>query len=581
MLNGIYNFFGKHYRTRYHGIYRHAKKLFIFDLALLGLGLAMIAFGAFFFFWKPTIADLIDLNFSYGAERILTGDEMKLTIEYHNRSKDRLENAIMAVRLPQGFVVDRAKTPENIFSAQSTANIGAIEPGATGRIEIYGSIFATPNTDEKITAFLTYRPENKSSSEQKIGAVIFHTAGATISAELTCPTTSFPGRDMPALLILKNNGSTVLSGLSVDSGQSESFADPVKLRDITIQPGESLKIDGLIRAPAIAGTSSLQMHVNITVNGQPISILNINKELAVFYPEIKSGLRSLFDGKYADGGDTIPVRVYWQNASDYTIKNSRLRFIFTAGTVDLKATARANNLTIEGQDLIADKKTRTALASGASGASDEFEIKIKLLSFFRTDNQSQIEIKVKAEAELSDVGGQKFVSESTESVKLPLATQLTWQVYPIYYTVDGDQLGRGPLPPAVGETTKYWIFVEIGNSVNPIAKNSFIATLADGVEFTGKQSVTIGPELIYNSSAKTLSWAYNLSPAFGKIGLYFEVAATPNAGQAGKKIQLIKNASYTAVDDVTNKNLTLSHGSLDNTLSDDDQGSAAPPEVTN
>lgn len=581
MLKGIYNFFRKHYRTRYHGIYRNAKKLFVFDLALLALALTMFVSGAFFFFWKPTIADLIDLNFSYGSERILTGDEMKLTVEYHNRSKHRLTEAILAVRLPKGFVIDRNKTNEQILSAQSTANIGSIDPGATGKIEIYGSIFAVPNTDEKISAFLTYRPEDKSTNEQKIGAVIFHTAGATISAELVCPDTSFPGRDIPATLVLTNNGQTALSGLSVEDELAKPFAEANKLKNISIKPGETIKIEGSIHAPDSAGTSSQKMRLNITANGQTLTILTWEKKLAVFYPEIKSGLKSLFEGKYADGGDVLPIRVYWQNASAYTVKNSRLRFSFTPGTVDLRATARDNNLTIEGQDLIADNKTRTALASGAPGASDEFEIQVELLSFFRTDNQSQIEIKVRAEAELPDVGNQKFISEGSEAVRLPLATQLTWQVYPLYYTVDGDQLGRGPLPPTVGETTKYWIFVEIGNSVNPIAKNSFTATLADGVEFTGKQSVTIGPELSYNKGTNTLSWSYNLSPAFAKIGLYFEVAVTPISGQVGKKIVLMKNAGYSAVDDVTNKNLSLSHASVDNALSDNDQGSAAPPEVTN
>ena len=40
----MYTFLKNHYHTRYHGVYQHAKKLFIFDLALLGLALVMMVY---------------------------------------------------------------------------------------------------------------------------------------------------------------------------------------------------------------------------------------------------------------------------------------------------------------------------------------------------------------------------------------------------------------------------------------------------------------------------------------------------------------------------------------------------------
>ena len=48
-----------------------------------------------------------------------------------------------------------------------------------------------------------------------------------------------------------------------------------------------------------------------------------------------------------------------------------------------------------------------------------------------------------------------------EPILIRLNSNLAVQVYPMYYAPTGDQLGRGPLPPKVGETTKYWIFCEV------------------------------------------------------------------------------------------------------------------------
>ncbi|MCX6782318.1 MAG: hypothetical protein NTW66_04365 [Candidatus Magasanikbacteria bacterium] len=579
MFKAIYKFFHAHYHKRYHGIYRHAKKLFVFDLALLGMAFVMLIASIFFFFWKPSIAGQIDLTFSFGSERIESGDEIHLTINFKNRSKKNLDQAVMGVHMPPGFVIDRIKTPESIFSANSTFNLGKIETGGAGQVEIYGTIYGEPNKEEKVSAFLTYLPDGANAKDQKTGSALFRPAGSVLEAELSMASTSFPGRELPVNIILKNTGSKPLENIFIEPPVGSKFADEKLLKNIYLTPGETKAIAGALTAPDKSGEYTENFEISVMVNNTPIKQVALEKKLAVFYPEMKSGIRLTEQMAFADGGDTLPIRVYWNNSSAYSLKNIRLRITPTPGIVDLKATARANNMTVEGNDLIADKKTRTALTDGSPGSSDEFVINVKLLSFFKTEGQTQLEIKIKAEAELSDVPGQKFVVESGETARLPLSTQISWNIRPVYYTNDGDQLGRGPLPPTVGETTKYWILVEISNGVNAIAENSLKLTLGDGVEFTGKQSVSIGPELKHDQTNNIVSWNYNLAPAGGSIGLNFEVAVTPNSSQVGKKIALIKSAAYSAKDDVVGKSLNLTRGIIDNALTDDDQGSAAKPEV--
>ncbi len=581
MHKAIYKFFHHHYHSRYHGKYRQAEKLFVFDLVLLFCSIILLGASLFFFFWKPTITDLIDIEFSFGAnERLLSGHEMTLTVGYKNRSKHYLDAVVLALHLPKGFIIDRSKTPESVFSNENTQVIGKIAPGASGKVEISGIIFAEPNVEEKISAFLSYRPENKNNKEQKISAAFFKTVGSTLLPEIRISSTTLPGHEMPITLALKNTGQTTLTNFSLKSEAKYNFTKNEELQNITLSPGETKAFAGSLTAPNETGSHSLRFNFDILVNNETIRFQTLEKEINVISPTISTGLKSVFTNSFADANDTVPVRLYWNNSGQYTLKNVRLRISTTPGVVDLRATAAQNRLKLENGELIADKTTRSSLSSSAPGSSDEFVINLKLLSFFRTDDHGQLEIQIVSEAELPEMPDQKFSQTSSEIVRLPLATQIGWKIRPVYYTEGGDQLGRGPLPPIIGDTTKYWIFIEIENGVNAIVNNNFSAILGDGVEFTGKQSVSVGSEMTYNKSSNIMSWDHGYAADLSNIGLYFEVAVKPTMAQLGKKIVLVKSINFTADDDITGKKLQLIRGELDNSLSDEDQGSAAKPEVS-
>jgi len=580
MHKKIYRALHKHYKSKYEGIYKNAKKLFVFDLILLAGALILFGASLFFFFWKPTIVDLVDINFNVQAERIMAGDEISISIDYKNRSKHKLEDAILAVHLPAGFLVDRQKTPIEIFSLNSTADIGSLEAGATGNIVIFGRYFSAPLVDEKITAYFSYRPENKNNKEQKIAGAYIKTVGSNLTIIMDSPTSSLPGYNIPFTITLKNTGLLPLDNIDISADNLELiFEKPESAKNISIDANDQIKLTGVFRAPSVAGEHTFIVNATALVNNYSVNIAKLEKQIKAIYPEIKSGLRLQFEKPFADGSDIIPLRIYWNNSGDRAVAEPRLRLIFTPGVVDLNATAKENKLTISGNDLIADKKTRTSFFDGSSGVSDEFVINLKLLPFFKTNGQKTLEIKIIAEAVLPENKEQKISIESAEKISINLATQINWHIKPVYYTDEGDQLGRGPLPPVVGENTKYWIFVEINNGLNPIENNYFSAQLGDGIKFTGKESVTIGSKFTYNDSNNTISWSHPSIPANSTVGLYFEISATPNASQAGKNIILIKNAEYGAKDNEVNKQINLKYGQIDNTLSKTDRGSEYKPQV--
>lgn len=579
MFKSIYGFFHRHYHLRYHGVYKNAKKLFIFDLGLLGLALAMLAAAVFFFFWKPSLAQWIDIEFSLGGERTKSGGEICFNIDYANRSKSFLEESGLAVALPTGFILDRALSPD--FPSDSVYDLGRIKPGGRGQIKICGRIFSDLNQEEKIIATLTYRPEDGRNREQKISAAFLKTAGSYLTADWETPTAAFPGRIVSTTLRLTNSGDQAMDNIKF-AFYGFSSINEAALKNISLAANETKIIPLPILPPESAGKTEIKMEIALPIQERLYRQATPAKSLDILTPRISSAV-SPAEGApaFAEPGATIPLRVAWKNDGAFEMKNLKIAIQPTAGTADLTAAARENNGRVENGRLILDKNSRTALADGRPGQGEEFSLNLKLLPTFHLGGaaNANLEIKIFIEGELTGAPGQIFSAQG-QSAHLPLATELFLTAEPRYYTADGDQLGRGPLPPKVGETTKYWILIQAANTSNPVNENSFRATLGEGVSFTGRQSVSAGPELKYAAGSRTLTWKYDSAvPANAEVGLRFEVAVTPTADQVGQKIILMKEAVYSAVDEITGKKFELSRGELNNVLSSDDRGHSSGAEV--
>lgn len=589
MFSSIYRFLNYHYHTRYHGVYRHARQLFVFDLVLLALAIVLLGGTIFFFFWKPDLTDFIDLNLSLGAERIRSGEEVTLNIGWTNRSKYSLNHPILAVRLPPGFIINRAKTPENLLSAQSTLALPTILPGARGHDAVSGWLWTRPKNDARIMATLSYFPSNNPDRpEQKIAAFTANLPDSIILEEIRIATSTFPNQKVPFALLLKNTANRTLTGVSVSyqiapalaSGHESAGTGGNAASDkITLAPGELKTINGWLMSPSSAAHISLTASVSVAVNGVSLEQAAATQTIETVSPSVASAVRLTNPVAYGEPGGSIPITVSWKKAGGVLFKNMVIRLTPTPGTVDLKQTALLNNFKIDSQSLIIDGNRRTALAPTINNAADEFTATLKLLPGFSLGDASPgvLEIKPSISAELPSIAGQIF-NQPGAALDVPLATELTLSTEARYYTPEGDQLGRGPLPPAAGQTTRYWIFVRLLNTTNAVRDLAFRTTLAPGVTFTGKQSVTIGPELSADASG-AVSWRYPSIPPHSETGLYFEVAVQPARDQIGRTLPLTGPIIVMATDDAVGKTFNLANHPLDNQLPKDDRGSALPAAV--
>lgn len=572
MLKPIYNFFHRHYHLRYHNQYVHAKKLFVFDIFLLALAIGLFGAGLFFFFWRPGLTDWVDLKLSYGGGRLQSGGKTTLIIDYTNRSKYKLLDATLAIHLPPGFIVDSSLTPATEFSDQSTFSIKEIKPGAKGQKEIVGWMWVEPKKEERILAVLSYTPENSTNREQKLGEFLVNLPDSVLETTVDFNTkTAFPKASAPITVTIKNTSETMQKAISIYPHWAGVSTWNTKADHFYLQPGESKKISGSVLMFNKPGNFPFSITTEIEINKQRIIQNIFSTNIEIIYPETYVEAKIISDAKYAEPKMTLPIQISWRNNSAYELQNQRVRIGLTAGAVDLKSTARENNLKIENGELVLDSSNQTILANGRSGSGGKANINLILLPTFSVDEKENayLEILPKFESSLNELSGQKFTNDGT-GAKILLTTEASLSSEIRYFTVDGDQLGRGPLPPRVGETTKYWVFVRVGNTSNPLDNPSLNIVLAPGTKATGKQSVTLGSALVIQGDK--ISWTAPQIPANGTVGVYFEVETTPTAEQVGKKLKLVNSIQTNGVDAITGKSFILNREELYNILPLNDRG---------
>jgi len=577
MTKKTFHFFHKHYHFKYKNVYRHAKKLFFFDLGLLALAIAMFGASIFLFFYNPGITDLIDLNISLGEQRIKSGGEVKLTIDYRNRSKHKLLSPVLSLQLPDGFIVDRSKTPTSYLGDDYILQTKPeIKAGAKGEFTVYGWYWNTPKIEEKIIARLAYTVEETERKEQKISRLITNLPDSILVGELKLAQTAFVGQPVDLTYTLINQSDRQIDNISIKHNwSSKIFSNQLEI--FSLPAGQIKKFTGKLQLPQSAGSYNLQITPQVLINNKTITQTTVQATTKLVAPNIASTANFSNTITYADAGMKLPLELSWKNNSSFAIQ--KLQMVLTSNypqTINWAKTATENNIKYSGNTLIIDEKSRTKLSDGSPNSSDKFTIKIFLNSKFNLNNATKnayLEIIPTMKAGLNDITTQTYQQVGNKA-RVPLASQINILAQARYYTTTGDLVGRGPVPPKVGEETKYTVYIQITNGTNAIKNSSFHTSLPAGVEYTDRDGVTIGPNLTYNKQTGKLNWQYSDQiPANSTVGIFFEVKVKPTTNKIGKKINLTNEITFDSVDAMVNKKISWKQADIDNVLASDDKAS--------
>lgn len=573
-----------HYQKYYHLQFAHARKLFLFDLSLVAAIFGLFGVTLYWWLYDPTISEQIAISITpyrhdtpdVVADRIKSGEHITFAIAYTNNSDQTLTNATLRIHPPQNYAIE-ATVPAITFSTSTnTFTLGSIPRGGRGTVEISGILFSEPNREDHFLAELLYQPSARIQTETRLGALILYARESVLQTTLELPDRLPALSTTMATLTLHNSYHHDLPRISVPF-----TADQVRITPLTPNFGTAtvqawtlpglkanatailpIRVDTAITSGDV-GTLTLTPYLFPTETGLPQT--RLQKQWTIVRPSV--ALTSSWENTAAAPGSAQNLQILIRNNGRETIKNISLSIFLPSETIDSARWLMAGNIGRIHNNTVTITADHTArLFELAPGAEISLPLIVPIKNW-PTGQSTNLKLPLHLQANLTGVTSEFSTDASTPD--LALGTTLRLSAEARYYTADGDQLGRGPLPPQVGKETKYALLLHLTNATAAAEAVRLTATLPTGVNWTNKTSVSRGQEITYDSRTRRLTWTTHTLPPLTDVSLFVEVGVTPTEADRGRTVPLLQNIVVEGVDSVLNQPLQTKAAAITSALTND------------
>ncbi|HBU07481.1 MAG TPA: hypothetical protein DEB09_05370 [Candidatus Magasanikbacteria bacterium] len=560
-----------HYEKKYHLNFVHAKKLFVFDITLLLLAITLFISTIFWFTYDPTITKLVYLNIKTTNSRVASGNYVEYTINYKNENPLPLISPILAINLPNGFILDQAipadKFQNNFFTLDN------IMPKTTGSVTIKGWIYAIPEQDNHITATLAFKQSGKEKYEEKSTLLIKTLRGSVLNTKIESQKIILPNDNIPIKIIIKNTGEKTLNNITIplpNSSEIKFVSKDLGQTNITInelKPNEE-QVFFLNLITNISDNNKKNIDLNLTpqleINRTKINQTTLTYRLDIARPKTNSTAVWQNNIEKAKPNETVQLKINLKNTGNINLINPKIELPITGSIVNVEQLKNLNNGTYKNQIFT------IPLDNLEINSTKELIINIPINNFPQGGNDLLFSLSPRLNSSLNNITNN--YSEIIESPAIKIGTNLLLNPEIRYFTNEGDQLGRGPLPPQVNKETKYWAVINLTNGTSKLSNVNLSVQLPNYIVWTGKTSVTNGSDIRYNAKNNTASWVSNSLSAHENAGIYFELALTPTTEMRGSSPILVQNIAINGLDSYINETVSQKYGSLDITIPDDKIG---------
>jgi hypothetical protein len=525
--------FGAWYYARYHDKFHNPKRRFAGDLGLLGIviGLATVAI-YFGLIYKPY--DPVNAILTVSPKQLVSGGEAVATLRIENNGKDTLDDVTVAVTVPPNVSITSVSLPFD--PKDGTIRYGTIAPHTAVESRLVGSLTGSVGTSHRASAIITYTVRETGLVLHKSQVATLSIESAAISAHFELPEKVIAGAEFSGSIRYRNRS----SGPAAHAVITPDWPDGFILSSAT----PALSGDAWSLGTVAAGAEGV-----ITWHGSVHP--NEPTESAAFAAEIgeRDGATLLHQGRTDRSVGLIDSHI----SANVTAETA-------AGRINERVPVTlsfGNSGTFQGTDAKLYLRTGTderliksigPLAAGSNGSAPA------TVTIPRPADAAHAATDVRAVLRFTlDGTEQAAVSIISAPLQIRTATELGLSSAARYWGESGDQLGRGPLPPSVGQPTRIWIFWNVRNTTSAATGVRVSATLPGNVSWTGKASIPYGDPLQFDPASRTLTWNVGAVAAYPgiespAIGAAFEVVIIPTPDQVGGAASLVSNQIVSGKD---------------------------------
>jgi hypothetical protein len=310
---------------------------FFFSLIVVGGLLAAIAWAGFFVLPNNNSFSENKVKLSIeGPKKITLGATTTYIISYANNQNTNLENAVLTVQYPKGFVFKQS-IPKAENNGNTEWKLGTITPNEKKNISITGLTYGSPKNEESWRVFLTYKPEKFNYKAQKMSTLNVSLNKNPFVISISGPDKATLGNDVEYKIKLENKDKNNLGKVSLKPNWSTQFfistSTPAvnKNNEWLIDTGTSTYVWQFNVKGRYTSTtekkSSMQALLNLTMpNGESYEL--DKKEIKTQLEQNNLKLTLGINGKTKDfqtkPGDTLNYSIFLKNSSSNDLKNIKV-----------------------------------------------------------------------------------------------------------------------------------------------------------------------------------------------------------------------------------------------------------------
>jgi Domain of unknown function DUF11 len=533
---------------------RWAGTFFSFALVffLVSLGVA----GYFFYFGSNSVSsDKIDLTIQ-GPTTIAGGDTVPLKLTIVNKNPVAIDNAVIQIDFPES-----TRNASNTLEAypRYTENLGRIESGETVTRSLRAVLFGGAGQTVTLPAAFSYTTTGTNANFKKKASYTLGISTTPLELSLNTLSETVSGKPITFSLTVRSNATLPLEnvvlagtfpfGFSVTSSSVPLTGSSFLLG--TMAPGSSKTVT---LTGVLSGQEQEERVFHFDVG---TAKSRTDTALAVTYMKQEAAITltaPFINTTLVINGDSSPtpilkagvsqnVTLSYANTLSTAVNNLTVAVTIAGSAVDYESIRSTQGFYRSGDRTIVFSQDRDpSLANFAPGASGVGSFSFKTLS--STGSSPTVTFTVSVAGTRV---GQSNVPEQVQASLSRIAKVITGVVLSadaLYST--GSIPNTGPIPPQPDQQTSYTIRWTVRNPGSAVADGSVTATLPSYVTYTNKTSGS--GSLVYDPSARKLTWKMGELPQGGTAQTDFQIVLTPSTSQIGNSPMLISTSNFSGHD---------------------------------
>lgn len=527
-----------------------------------------------------------------GPKVTKTGEQVTFTVQYDNPNWVGLAASELTITYPETFHLANADGWQ-VSRRQATRKLDPLGGRDHGQLMFTGNFQSFNQTSALLSASLRYGPEGLSSQDEKRSEWGVELERSLVSLTVNGPPSVVSGQGVEYVIEYQNDGEEILENgailLEYPEGFTPTAFDPKPKREEKLWSIGSLQ-RGMRGAISIKGVvmgqtgDSKRMVARLGKeqgDGQFQTLVETNKVTQVLAPPLSLDF-SAGDSMVVKSGQSISFRLGFRNEGSFGLRDLVATIQLDNTLLDIGAlnAPKGSRYSADTHELVLKAAEVPSLRSLEPGQTGEVSFSVPLRKDLVERGMHEVSLRVIASLDSPDlphaVNTESLIAQ--KEVSLKVQTEATGAVNGYFY--DDTYPNTGPIPPQIGAETTYTLYLSTGSTLNSLSDGKFVVHFPTLVRFLG---VVAGDSsaVSFNERTGELVWKTG-TIAYGTTKtIAIRIGVTPPPNTAGKEIEIVNRADFSAKDTFTGVDLDVALPKKTTLLSEDtrlgrDNGIVAP-----